>query len=284
MRLGGIEAGGTKIVCAVADEKGNVFERLQIPTTTPEETNSKIIEFFKSQNIDALGIASFGPIDLNENSKTYGTILRTPKIGWENVNMVTPFKTLGVPIGLDTDVNGAILGEVMLGAARNCESAIYITIGTGIGVGVYVNGKLLHGMQHPEAGHIIVERHPKDSFGCKCPFHNNCFEGLASGPAIEARWCKPANELYDNNEVWELESYYIAQAVTNYILCYSPQKVVLWGGVMHKKELVEMVRSQVIKNINGYVNIKNIDDYIVTPLLGDNAGVIGATQLGENSL
>ena len=172
MRIGGIEAGGTKMVCAVGDEKGELFERVTIPTRQPEETFEEMIRYFSDKQIEALGIGCFGPVDLNRSSATYGFITSTPKPGWENTDVVGRFqKALSVPVGFDTDVNGAILGEVMLGAAKGCENAIYITVGTGIGVGVYVNGGLLHGLVHPEGGHILLAKHPKDTYFGKCPYH-----------------------------------------------------------------------------------------------------------------
>lgn len=285
MRIGGIEAGGTKMVCAVGDEKGELFERVTIPTRQPEETFAEMIRYFSDKQIEALGIGCFGPIDLNRSSATYGFITSTPKPGWKNTDVVTRFrKALSVPVGFDTDVNGAILGEVMLGVAKGCENAIYITIGTGIGVGVYVNGSLLHGLVHPEGGHILLARHPKDHYAGKCPYHGGCFEGLASGPAIEERWGKRAEMLADNDEVWELESYYIAQAITDYILTYSPQKIILWGGVMHQNQLFEKIRTKVPELLKGYVQhpavAEKIAEYIVPPALGDNPGILGAVQLG----
>lgn len=285
MRIGGIEAGGTKMVCAVGDEKGELFERVTIPTRQPEETFEEMIRYFSYKQIEALGIGCFGPIDLNRSSATYGFITSTPKPGWENTDVVGRFqKALSVPVGFDTDVNGAILGEVMLGAAKGCENAIYITVGTGIGVGVYVNGGLLHGLIHPEGGHILLAKHPKDTYSGKCPYHGCCFEGLASGPAIEERWGKKAELLADEMNVWELESYYIAQAITNYILTYSPQKIILWGGVMHQNQLFEQIRAKVPELLSGYIQhpavTEKIADYIVPPALGDNPGILGAIQLG----
>ncbi len=285
MRIGGIEAGGTKMVCAVGDEKGQLFDRVTIPTRQPEETFAEMIRYFSDKQIEALGIGCFGPVDLNRSSATYGFITSTPKPGWKNTNVVGRFqKALSVPVGFDTDVNGAILGEVTLGAAKGCENAIYITVGTGIGVGVYVNGGLLHGLVHPEGGHILLAKHPKDMYSGKCPYHGCCFEGLASGPAIEERWGKKAEMLADETEVWELESYYIAQAITNYILTYSPQKIILWGGVMHQNQLFEQIRTKVPKILSGYVQhpavAGEIADYIVPPALGDNPGILGAIQLG----
>ncbi len=285
MLIGGIEAGGTKMVCAVGDENGKLIDRITFATKMPEETFKDIILYFKRWDIDALGIGCFGPIDLDKNSKTYGYITSTPKKGWSNCNVVGILKeALNVPIGFDTDVNGAVLGEVTWGAAKGVNTAIYITIGTGVGVGVYINGKLLHGMMHPEAGHILLNKHEADTFKGICPYHSNCLEGLASGPAIEARWGKKAYDLADNKQVWELEAYYIAQAIVNYILTYSPEKIILWGGVMHQEYLFSSVRENVKELLNGYITHKNIaeniDNYIVKPSLEDNPGILGAIQLG----
>lgn len=289
MLIGGIEAGGTKMVCAIGDENGTIIDRKSFPTRQPKETFKDIISYFKEWDIKALGIGCFGPVDLNKNSETYGYITSTPKPGWANCDIVGTFmEALGVPVGIDTDVNGAILGEVTWGAAKGAESAIYITIGTGVGVGVYVNGKLLHGLVHPEAGHILLARHPKDSYQGRCPYHSNCVESLASGPAIEERWGKKAFELADREEVWELEAYYIASAITNYILTYSPQKIILWGGVMHQEQLFAKVRAQVKEMLNGYVDnpmiLEDMDNYIVKPELGEDPGILGAIKLGLDAL
>lgn len=289
MLLGGIEAGGTKMVCAVGDENGNLIDRISIPTLQPEETFAEMINYFKRYEIKALGIGSFGPIDLNRQSKTYGYITTTPKSGWMNCNIVGVMKeALNVPIGFDTDVNGAVLGEVAWGSAKGCETAIYITIGTGVGVGVFVNGGLLHGLIHPEAGHMLISRHSNDTYKGRCPFHSNCVEALASGPAIMERWGVPAAELADRKEVWKLEAYYIAQAITNYILTYSPEKVILWGGVMHQEQMFSLVRKQVKQMLNGYLSHtmieEQIENYIVPPVLGDNAGILGAIRLGMDCI
>ena len=289
MLIGGIEAGGTKMVCAVGDENGVVKDRTSFPTRQPEETFADMIAYYKNWDIQALGIGCFGPVDLNRQSRTYGYITKTPKPGWGNCDIVGAFKdALGVPVGFDTDVNGAVLGEVTWGAAKGLDSAIYITIGTGVGVGVYVNGGLLHGLVHPEGGHILLIRHPKDTYEGKCPFHKNCVEGLAAGPSIEARWGKKAAELADRDEVWEMEAYYIAQAITDYILSYSPQKIILWGGVMHQEKLFGMVRKEVLNLLNGYVAhetiTEHIDQYIVPPALGEDPGIMGAIKLGLDAL
>lgn len=286
MRIGALEAGGTKMVCAIGDENGKIEKRVSYPTKTPGETMPKIIEFFGGGKIDALGIGCFGPVDLNRHSPAYGYITSTPKLAWADYNIVGAFVgALKVPVGFDTDVNGAVLGEVVFGAARGCDTAIYITVGTGVGVGVYANGALLHGLVHPEAGHVLVTKREGDSYRGKCPYHANCLEGLAAGPAIMERWGKPAAELADREEVWELESDYIAQAVTNYILTLSPQKVILGGGVMHQEQMFPLVRKKVLDKLNFYLKndilLKHIGDYIVPPMLGDDAGITGALLLGR---
>ena len=285
-RIGGIEAGGTKMVCAIGNENGELIDRISIPTETPQKTLTTMADYFKEASIDALGIGCFGPLDLDASSKTYGHITKTPKEGWSNLDVLGFFqKELSVPVAIDTDVNAAMLGEIRKGAAVGCDSAIYITVGTGIGVGVYVNGGLLHGLVHPEAGHILLSRHESEKriFRGVCPYHTSCFEGLASGPAIEARWGKSAKELTEDEQVWELEAFYLAQAITNYILCYSPQKIVLGGGVMHVEKLFPMIREKVIDMLGGYVQhnriLKDMDHYIVPTGLGDNSGIVGAMEL-----
>lgn len=285
MIIGGLEAGGTKMVCTIGDENGTVIEKISIPTQTPETTMPEMITFFKKANIEALGVGCFGPLDLNKNSKTYGYITKTPKLDWKDYNIVGTFKeNLHVPIGFDTDVNGAALAEATWGAAKGCESSIYITIGTGVGVGACINGKLLHGLVHPEAGHVFLSRHPEDTYKGRCPFHSNCVEGLASGPAIEERWGKKAIELSENKKVWEIEAFYIAQALCDYIFTLSPNKIILWGGVMHQEHLFPLVREKVKTMLNGYIDhcaiLEDIDNYIVPPALGDEPGIKGALRLG----
>ena len=286
MYYGGIELGGTKMVCGIADENGQLSDRFEIPTTTPDETLIKLYEYFKDKNIESLGIASFGPVDLNKNSDTYGYITTTPKPDWANINVLSYFIKLNIPLGFDTDVNGACLGEVIYGAGKGLDNVIYGTIGTGIGFGVYLEGKLLHGLMHPETGHMIINRHKDDLiFKGPCPYHNNCLETLASGPSVESRWHKKAIDLYENDKVWNLEAYYLGQALSNCIMCYSPQKIILGGGLMHNPRLIELIRTETLKNLNGYIKkdeiLNDIDNYIVLPELGDNAGLIGAIELGK---
>ncbi|MGN0373773.1 MAG: ROK family protein [Enterocloster sp.] len=287
MLIGALEAGGTKMVCAVGKEDGTILEQISIPTTTPEETLPQIVEYFKGKNIAALGVAAFGPVDVKPESETYGYILDTPKLAWRHKDLLGELKELNVPMGLDTDVNGSCLGEMTYGCAKGLDSVIYITIGTGVGVGVCANGKLLHGMLHPEGGHILLQRHPQDPEGGICPYHKNCLEGFASGPSIEARWGKKAKELTDRPEVWELESYYIAQALVDYIMILSPQKIILGGGVMHQQQLFPLIREKVKEMLNGYINTKEIQDldsYIVPASLHDDQGIMGCIKLGLNAL
>ncbi len=283
MRYGALEAGGTKMIVAIGDENGKILERESFPTLTPAETMPKMISFFEEKGIESLGIACFGPIDLNKNSKTYGYITSTPKLEWKNFDIVGEFKkALNVPVGFDTDVNGSLLGEITWGCAKDKTDAIYLTIGTGIGGGVMTNGKLLHGMLHPEMGHIKLAVEPGDNYKGKCPYHGTCFEGMAAGPAIEERWGKKAVELADNEEVWELESAYIAQALSTYILTLSPQIIILGGGVMHQMQLFPLIRKKVVEQLNGYINtveIKNIEEYIVPASLNDDQGIMGAIKL-----
>ncbi len=283
MILGALEAGGTKMVCAVGDDNGNLTARISFPTQTPEETMPQMIAFFKEHHIEALGIGTFGPADLNPDSPTYGCITTTPKLTWANYNIRKAFAdALQVPVGFDTDVNAAALGEASYGCMQNIQNGIYITIGTGIGVGVLAEGRLLHGMLHPEGGHILLERHPSDSYKGCCPYHSNCFEGLASGPAIKDRYGKNAVDLEDIPEVWELEADYIAKALVNYILILSPERIVLGGGVMHQEQLFPLIRKKTAEYLNGYIKTKeleNMEAYIVPPSLNDNQGVLGCLKL-----
>lgn len=288
MLYGALETGGTKMVCAVGNENGEILEQISIPTLTPEETMPEIIRWFSDKQIAALGIACFGPIDLHRDSPTYGYITSTPKLAWANYPIVRVMQeALHVPVGFDTDVNGSLLGEMTWGCAKGLTDAIYITIGTGIGGGVMTNGKLLHGMLHPELGHMMLAKHPDDPYKGKCPYHGTCFEGLAAGPAIEERWGKPGNELQNRPEVWELESWYIAQALSVYILTLSPQKIILGGGVMHQESLFPLIRKQTLHILNGYLHtqeLQDIDNYIVPASLNDNQGIMGCIKLAMDEL
>ncbi len=302
MLYGALEAGGTKMVLAIGNENGEILEQHSIPTETPAITMPQIIEYFKNKEIVAIGIGSFGPVDPDRSSKTYGYITSTPKLAWADYNIAGALKSaLGVPVGFDTDVNAAVLGEATWGCIRGLASGIYITVGTGIGVGVYLNGALLHGMLHPEAGHILLSMHPKDpwyspdildskyaspssNFGGVCPYHPNCLEGLASGPSLEKRYQKKAQELKDNPLVWEIEAYYLAQGIVNYILTLSPHKIVLGGGVMNQEQLFPLLRKQVKELLNGYLKTPQLEDlqhYIVPSSLGGKQGIMGCIQLAK---
>ncbi len=288
-RFGALEAGGTKMVCAIGDENGNILERISIPTGTPADTMPPMIEYFKSKDICALGIGCFGPVDLDKDSPTYGYITSTPKLAWQNYPIVAEFeKALGIPVGFDTDVNGSALGEATWGCTQDVKNSIYITIGTGVGIGVIVDGKPYHGMIHPEGGHILLGRHPNDPMvGSACPFHENCMEGLAAGPSLEKRWGVKGVELSSRPEVWELEAYYIGQAITNYIMVLSPQRIVVGGGVMHQPVLLPLIRKEVAKQMNGYIRGKGMEDldtYIVGVSLNDNQGAMGAIKLAMEAL
>ena len=287
--FGALEAGGTKMVCAVGDETGRILERTSIPTQTPEQTMPAMIDFFKDKGIAALGIGCFGPVDLDRKSLTYGCITSTPKLAWRNYPIVDAFeKALGVPVGFDTDVNAAALGEATWGCTRDVKNSIYITIGTGVGVGVIIGGEPYHGMIHPEGGHILLARHENDPMTRGvCPYHPNCMEGFASGPAVEKRWGKKGIELSDRPEVWNLEAFYIGQAICNYIMVLSPERIVVGGGVMHQPQMLGLIRQEVRKQIGGYIQGKGMDDlehYIVGVSLNDNQGAMGAVRLAMAAL
>ena len=273
------------MVCAIGDENGKIREQVSIPTTTPEETMPKIADYFRDKQIDALGIACFGPVELDRNDPKYGYITSTSKLAWIDSDFAGRLqRELHCPVGFDTDVNGSVLGEVTFGQARGKSCVMYITIGTGVGAGIYIEGKLLHGMLHPEAGHVMVQRRKDDSYQGKCPYHKTCLEGMAAGPAIEERWGKKGVELVGREEVWDLEAYYIAQAITGYVLTVSPEMIILGGGVMHQQQLFPMIRSYVKEMLGGYIRTKEMEDlehYIVPASLQDNQGILGALELGR---
>lgn len=289
IRIGAIEAGGTKFVCGIGNEEGVIEDSVSFPTEHPEVTMEQVISYFQDKNVDAIGIGSFGPIDIDPSSPSYGYVTTTPKPGWANYNFLGKLKqSLPVPYGWDTDVNAAAFGEAKWGAAKGLDSCVYYTVGTGVGVGIYSEGKLVHGLVHPEGGHILTRRHPEDTYVGSCPYHGDCLEGMASGPALEARWKVKGQELPANHKAWEIEAFYIAQAVTGAILMLSPKKVILGGGVMQQPHLLPMIRDEVRKNLNGYVSseviLTNIDTYIVPPGLGNKAGLCGALALGVKAL
>ena len=281
--IGGIEAGGTKFVCAVGTPKGEIVDSVRFPTRDTDETLNRAVRFFREQPVcpSVIGIGSFGPVDLNPGSPTYGYITGTPKAGWANTDVVGFVeRALGVPVTFETDVNAALVGEHTWGAAKGLENALYLTVGTGIGGGALVNGAPVHGLVHPEMGHLFLRRHPDDRFEGICPFHFDCLEGLATGPAIRARWGQPAETLPPDHPAWTLETHYLAHAITNLILVFSPERVILGGGVMGQKHLFPRIRGKVKDLLAGYVSaaqiLEDVDDFIVPPMLGSHAGVLGA--------
>jgi len=291
----GIEAGGTKFVCAIGDALGNIREKIIIPTTMPEETMAQVIKYLQAINaitpISAIGIATFGPIDLDKKSPYYGYITTPPKPGWGYYNILGAIqKFFPLPIGFDTDVNGAALGEYRWGAAQGLDTFLYITVGTGIGAGGIISGELMHGLIHPEMGHIFIPHDlQQDNFAGVCPFHGDCLEGLATGPALHKRWnVKSAMDLPPDHPAWDLEAKYLGYAFANYILTLSPQKIIVGGGVMKRKELYPKIRAKVKSLLNGYIKhekiLTNIDNYIVEPGLHENSGICGAMALAEKAL
>ncbi|HEX9733666.1 MAG TPA: ROK family protein [Thermoanaerobaculia bacterium] len=286
----GIEAGGTKFVCAVGSGPDDLRAEARFPTTTPEETLGRVIDFFRRQGrehgrLDAVGIASFGPVDLDRESPSWGHLTSTPKPGWAHTDLAGIVgRALELPVAFDTDVNGAALAEGRWGAARGLATFVYVTVGTGIGGGAVVDGELLHGLVHPEMGHMLVP-HDRDAdpFAGQCPYHGDCLEGLASGPAIAARWGRAAHELPDDHPAWDLEAEYLAAAAVNLTVVLSPQRVVLGGGVMERAQLYPKIRRRTRERLNGYVRspavVDEIDAYIVPPALGKRAGVLGALAL-----
>ena len=286
---GALEAGGTKMVLAVIDEEGTVQKRVSMPTLTPAETMPGMIDFFRGSPIVALGIGSFGPLDLNPRSETFGYITATPKLAWRNYPLLEEFtKQLGVPAALDTDVNGAALAESVLGAAKGLESCLYVTVGTGIGGGLIIHGQPVHGLVHPEIGHIPVTPLPNDPMpGGICPYHGACLEGMASGPAIEKRWGVSAKELPDDHPAWDLESGYLSQLCASAMLSFSPEKIILGGGVMQKKFLLPMIREKTVRSLKGYVSHPAVEagltDYITEPGLDTASGIMGAWLLARQA-
>ena len=286
---GAIEAGGTKFVCAVGTGPADLRAQVRFPTKGPRETLGECIEFFRSQpKIDALGVGCFGPLELRKDAPRYGHVTSTPKPGWTNADVVGPLReALSLPVGFDTDVNAAVLGEARWGAARDLDTAIYITVGTGIGGGALLGGQLAHGLVHPEMGHLLVPREPDDlAFAGDCPFHGGrCWEGLASGPALERRWGQAAETLPADHPAWDLEARYIASALTSLVLVLSPERLILGGGVMQVATLFPLIRRHLERSLAGYVQADSLsaglEGYVVPPALGTQSGIAGALALAE---
>lgn len=303
--FGGIEAGGTKFVCAVGaksntNEPPQLLAETRFPTTpNPAETMQSALDFFRAQEarfgrLSALGVAAFGPLDPHPNSPTFGYITSTPKPGWANYNLVGALRQeYDLPVGFDTDVDGAALGEWRWGAGRNpdgerLDSLVYLTIGTGIGGGALTNGQIVHGLLHTEMGHMRLPHDwQADPFPGICPYHGDCWEGLACGPAMEKRWGARAETLPRDHPGWALQANYIAQALTNLVLVLSPQRIILGGGVMSQEQLFPLVRARLLELLNGYIKspeiLEGMEAYVVPPGLGSRAGVMGALALAEQA-
>lgn len=291
--LGAIEAGGTKFICAVGRAPHEVLAQLRIPTTTPAVTLAAVLGFFEEAErqhgpVAAFGIGSFGPIELDRDSPEWGRMLTTPKPGWSGADLVAPLRSrFGRPVALDVDVGAAALAEVRLGAGQGTHSLAYVTVGTGIGAGFIINGRPLHGLMHPEAGHMHVRRAPGDlDFPGVCPYHGDCLEGLASGPAIQARWQRPLNELDAAHQ--EVIACYLGQLCANLALTLSCERIAMGGGVMQTDGLLERIRAQSRALLNGYLprpqHRGELRDFIVAPVLGDHAGLAGALLLAMDAL
>jgi fructokinase len=294
--FGGIEAGGTKFNCIVAADPDNIVAETRIPTSTPDQTLPQVLSFFnqvQSGNniqLDAIGLGSFGPIDPNPNSVDYGRITSTPKLAWRNTPILGYFRdALKIPAAFDTDVAAAALGEGKWGAAKGVKNFVYFTIGTGIGGGAIVDGKPVHGLLHPEMGHLLIPHDlAADPFRGCCPSHKDCLEGLASGPAMNKRWGVPAETLSPSHPAWQLEAKYISFMCANTLLTLSPERIILGGGVMKSPGLLELVRKEVVIILNGYIQsellLQHTDQLIQAPGLGDRAGMLGCIALAQSIL
>ncbi|HZU14650.1 MAG TPA: ROK family protein [Chloroflexota bacterium] len=289
--FGGVEGGGTKFKLLIGTDPHDIVAQAQIPTTTPDETLERVIAFFRRPDIElaAVGCASFGPIDLDTRSPTYGCITTTPKPGWAYTNVVrTLGSELGVPVAWETDTAGAALGEYTWGAGRHIEVLVYVTVGTGIGGAVLINGRPVHGLLHAEMGHVLVPVADGDTFAGICPYHGQCLEGMASGPALRARTGRPGETIAPDDPIWDLEAAYLGAGLHQIGYVLSPQKIIVGGGVPQTPHLLEKIRRQVTSLNHGYLAHPalsgGIRDYIVPPGLGADAGVIGALELARQSL
>ena len=289
-KIGALEAGGTKMLLGIFEETGKELARLSLPTLTPEVTVPLMQDFFRRHEIDALGIGSFGPLELNPAAFNYGYITSTPKLAWKDYPLLSALldgRTM--PAAIDTDVNAAVLAEAALGVAKGLSDVVYITVGTGVGGGVLSGGKLVHGLLHPEVGHMLLRPHRDDpNPRGVCPYHDGCLEGLATGPAIGARVGGDAKDLPDDHPTFVLEAEYLAQMCVNLILTVSPQRIILGGGVMQRESLFGMVRARVQALLNGYVQspaiLAHIDQMIVPPALFPISGLVGSYLLGKQAL
>ncbi len=290
MILGGVEAGGTKFLCLVAERDGEILAQERFATREPAETMADVLAFFgraRSQGIapEAIGIGTFGPVELRPGAG-YGRIMPTPKPGWEGADLVGPLRDeFGVPVALDTDVNAAALGEARWGAARGLHTFVYMTVGTGIGAGALVAGLPIHGLVHPEMGHVSVPREPDDDFAGLCPFHGDCFEGMASGSAMAARWGRRAEEMDDltRARAVDLEARYLAAGVRNMVYTLAPERIVIGGGVVNMPGLLPALRARLGDLLGGYPGLAEhaADEFVTVAGLGQQAGPRGTLVLAE---
>lgn len=289
-----VEAGGTKILCAIADADGHFLEQIRISTGSPTETIRQIADFYRSlpvayENIRATGIASFGPLNLDRNSADYGQLTTTPKPGWSLVNLRREMENiLPCPAEIDTDVNCAGLAEGMFGAAQGLDRFCYITVGTGIGVGIIDKGNPLSGVGHPEVGHMQLPRAPGDDFAGICPYHGDCAEGLACGPAMKARWNQSAEDIPEDHVGWAFEAHYIAAICVNLTYTLRPQKIVIGGGVMERSSLYAPVREAFSTLMAGYSPDQystDIEQFLSAPALHTpSPGLMGAFELARRAV
>ncbi len=292
MRFGAVESGGTKVLCLIGSDPDHIVAQIRIPTGKPAETLAQVLAFFRQEvasggPLAAIGITSFGPLELRRSHPRYGFIRSSPKPGWSDVDLVGPLRALGVPMGFDTDVNGAALGEGRWGAARGLDTFVYLTVGTGIGAGAVVEGRIIHGLGHPEMGHLSVPRQPGDDFAGDCPFHTDCWEGMASGTAISARWGRPAEQL-DGHELQaavHLEAAYLAAGLRNIVYPLAPQRIVIGGSVTGLPGLFPLIRVNLSEALAGYPGLPehDADDFVVPAALGPLAGPAGALVLADHA-
>lgn len=290
MLLGSLEAGGTKMVCALGNEKGEIFEREVFSTRMPKETLKDICDYFRNKGIQALGIASFGPLQLNPMEENFGSITTTPKLGWKFFPLLAELRqALQVPCGIDTDVNAAAYAEYLLGAAKGLKSCLYVTVGTGIGGGLILEGNLVHGLVHPEFGHMLLHPLANDPLPeGVCPYHTGCLEGLCSGPSLQKRYNVPAQELPPSHPAWDLECAYLGQMCANALMLLSVEKIILGGGVMQQMHLFEGIRKATQSLLGGYIQhpqiSQGLSSLIVPPALGVHSGAIGGLLLAKKAL
>ena len=279
--FGGVELGGTKCVLAVAENPMSIVKRIEIPTEIPQKTLKNIFDFFSDYKLNSIGIGTFGPILLDKQSKEYGLLISESKKGWKGINLFREFKNnFNVIINMDPDVNAAAIGEYNYGAGQDCQTLVYLTIGTGIGGGVLVRGKPYIGNFHLEMGHMQVPN--PDNFKGICRIHGDCWEGLASGPSIEARWGVAPSELPESHEAWEKEADLLAKGIVSIISNHSPDRIILGGGVMQQKHLLSMIRSNIAEIWNSYIPLVSLSQLIVEPGLGIDSGIVGSLVIASN--